>query len=188
MADANAVPADPLLSWNDGAVKRSIQAFVQAVTDPHSADFVPRAARIAVFDNDGTLWNEQPLYIQLAFALDRVKALAPEHPEWYTTQPFQAVLEHDQSRAGLEASGKRLGTSRGLKALSRARGTSPSGSSGNEPPGSARVFSVQPALRMPSRMHQNARPASAAARRALSRCALDYRKWLRHTKNEFKYP
>ncbi len=54
------------------------------------------AARIAVFDNDGTLWNEQPLYIQLAFALDRVKALAPEHPEWYTTQPFQAVLEHDQ--------------------------------------------------------------------------------------------
>ena len=96
MADANAVPADPLLSWNDGAVKRSIQAFVQAVTDPNSADFVPRAARIAVFDNDGTLWNEQPLYIQLAFALDRVKALAPEHPEWYTTQPFQAVLEHDQ--------------------------------------------------------------------------------------------
>ena len=67
-----------------------------AVTDPQSPDFVPPAARIAVFDNDGTLWNEQPLYIQLAFALDRVKALAPEHPEWRTTQPFQAVLEHDQ--------------------------------------------------------------------------------------------
>ena len=96
MADANAVPADPLSSWNDGEVKRSIHAFVQAVTDPNSADYVPPAARIAVFDNDGTLWNEQPLYIQLAFALDRVKALAPEHPEWRTTQPFQAVLEHDQ--------------------------------------------------------------------------------------------
>ena len=96
VGEANATRADPLPSWNDGAVKRNVQAFVQAVTDPKSPDFVSPAARIAVFDNDGTLWNEQPLYIQLAFALDRVKALAPEHPEWRTTQPFEAVLEHDQ--------------------------------------------------------------------------------------------
>ena len=96
MDAANAAQADPLPAWNDGAVKRNIQGFVQAVTDPKSPDFVQPAERIAVFDNDGTLWNEQPLYIQLAFALDRVKALAPEHPEWHTTQPFQAVLEHDQ--------------------------------------------------------------------------------------------
>ena len=96
MVEANAAQADSLPSWNDGAAKRSIQAFVRAVTDHKSSDYVQPAARIAVFDNDGTLWNEQPLYIQLAFALDRVKALAPEHPEWRTTQPFQAVLEDDQ--------------------------------------------------------------------------------------------
>ena len=97
---ANAAQADPLPSWNDGAAKRSILAFVQAVTDQNGPDYVPPAARIAVFDNDGTLWSEQPLYIQLAFALDRVKALAPEHPEWRTTQPFQAVLEDDTQGAG----------------------------------------------------------------------------------------
>ena len=96
VVEASAARADPLPSWNEGAAKRSIQAFVEAVTDPESPDFVPPAARIAVFDNDGTLWNEQPFYVQLAFALDRVKALAPEHPEWRTTQPFQAVLEDDQ--------------------------------------------------------------------------------------------
>ena len=73
------------------------------MTDPKSPDYVPPPARIAVFDNDGTLWSEQPLYIQLAFALDRVKALAPEHPEWRTTQPFQAVLENDPK--GLGAAG-----------------------------------------------------------------------------------
>jgi hypothetical protein len=100
VSEANAATGDPLLCWNDGAVKRNIQAFVQAVTDPKSADFVPPAARIAVFDNDGTLWNEQPLYVQLAFAMDRVKALAPEHPEWRTTQPFQAVLEDDLKALG----------------------------------------------------------------------------------------
>ena len=100
VVEANAAPADPLPSWNHGAAKRSIQAFVQAVTDPQSADFVPPTARIAVFDNDGTLWSEQPLYIQLAFAVDRVKALARQHPEWRTTQPFQAVLENDQKALG----------------------------------------------------------------------------------------
>lgn len=100
MDEANAGRTDPLPSWNDGAAKRSIQAFVEAVTDPMSPDFVPLASRIAVFDNDGTLWSEQPLYIQLAFALDRVKALAPQHPEWRTTQPFQAVLEDDEKALG----------------------------------------------------------------------------------------
>jgi len=79
-------------------------AFVSRVTTPGSPDFVPPAARVAVFDNDGTLWSEQPLYFQLAFAIDRVKALAPQHPEWKTTQPFQAVLEDD--REALAAAGE----------------------------------------------------------------------------------
>ncbi len=96
MVADNAGQPDSLPSWNDREAKRNIVAFVQSVTDQRGPGYVPPAARIAVFDNDGTLWNEQPLYIQLAFALDRVKALAPEHPEWHTTQPFQAVLEHDQ--------------------------------------------------------------------------------------------
>ena len=100
MIEANAAQAqDPLPSWNDGA-KGNIQAFVQAVTDPKGPDFVPPPARIAVFDNDGTLWNEQPLYIQIVMALDRVKALAPQHPEWRTTQPFQAALENDTKALG----------------------------------------------------------------------------------------
>jgi len=68
---------------------------VQAVTNPAGKDFVPAAARIAVFDNDGTLWAEQPMYFHLAFALDRVRALAPSHPEWKTKQPFKAVLDGD---------------------------------------------------------------------------------------------
>jgi hypothetical protein len=79
-------------SWNDGELKRSILTFVQCVADQHGPEHVPPAARIAVFDKDGTLWCEQPIYIQFAFALDRVKQLAGEHPEWRTTQPFQAVL------------------------------------------------------------------------------------------------
>src|SRR5262245_57932036 len=70
-------------------------AFVAAVTDQSSKDFVPAAARIAVFDNDGTLWSEQPAYFQLLSAIDRVKALAPRHPEWKTKQPFKAALEGD---------------------------------------------------------------------------------------------
>ena len=86
---------DPLQSWNDGATKQSIIEFVTKVSSPESVDYVPPAERIAVFDNDGTLWAEQPLYFQLFFAFDRVKALAPEHPEWRDTQPFKAVLEND---------------------------------------------------------------------------------------------
>jgi hypothetical protein len=86
---------DPLPSWNDGTVKQSILNFVTAVTREGSPDFVPPDERIATFDNDGTLWVEQPMYVQLAFALDRVKALAPLHPEWKDTQPFKAVLEGD---------------------------------------------------------------------------------------------
>jgi phosphoglycolate phosphatase-like HAD superfamily hydrolase len=87
--------SDPLPSWNDTAPKAAIVAFVEKVSKDGSPDFVPEPERIAVFDNDGTLWTEQPMYVQLAFALDRVKALAPEHPDWATTQPFQAVLEGD---------------------------------------------------------------------------------------------
>ena len=87
--------SDPLPSWNDGAAKARIIAFVRAVTAVGSRDFVPPADRIAVFDNDGALWSEQPIYFQLAFAIDRVKALAPQHPEWKAKQPFKAALEGD---------------------------------------------------------------------------------------------
>ena len=90
LADTN-----PLPSWNEGPARQSILSFVAAVTDPSSPDFVPASDRIAVFDNDGTLWTEKPAYFQLLFAIDRVKALAPQHPEWKTTQPFKAVLDND---------------------------------------------------------------------------------------------
>src|ERR1700755_2641565 len=93
-AQSNA-QADPLPSWNDGAAKQSITEFVERVKAQGSQDFVPVAQRIATFDNDGTLWVEQPMYVQLAFALDRVKTLAPQHPEWKTMQPFAAVLDDD---------------------------------------------------------------------------------------------
>ncbi len=89
--------SDPLPSWNDGAAKAAIVDFVERVTDPASPAFVPEAERIAVFDNDGTLWSEQPMYFQLTFAIDQVKALAPEHPEWTTQQPFKAVIENDMA-------------------------------------------------------------------------------------------
>ncbi len=92
---AGAQAAEPLTSWNDGKAKQSILAFVEKVTTPGSPDFVPPAERIATFDNDGTLWPSHPMYTQLAFALDRIKALAPQHPEWKTQQPFKAVLEND---------------------------------------------------------------------------------------------
>ncbi len=87
--------ADSLPSWNEGAAKRSIVAFVAKATTQGSPDFVPPAERIATFDNDGTLWAEQPAYVQLFFAVDRVKALAPKHPEWKTTEPFASLLEGD---------------------------------------------------------------------------------------------
>lgn len=93
------VPAgapDPLPSWIDGAAKQAIVDFLERVTDPASPDFVAEAERIAVFDNDGTLWAEQPAYFQLLFAIDRVTALAPEHPEWSSQQPFKAALEDDK--------------------------------------------------------------------------------------------
>jgi len=92
---ARAGSVDPLPSWNDTAARRAIISFVRDVTTPNSPRFVPEAERIAVFDHDGTLWAEQPMYVQLAFALDRVKALAPQHPEWKTTPPFSAVLSGD---------------------------------------------------------------------------------------------
>jgi len=87
--------ADPLPSWNDGSAKRSIVDFVAKVTKEGSPSFVPVAARIATFDNDGTLWTEQPMYFQLLFALDRVKSLAPQHPEWKDKEPFASLLEGD---------------------------------------------------------------------------------------------
>jgi phosphoglycolate phosphatase-like HAD superfamily hydrolase len=89
--------ADPLPSWNDGAAKTAIVGFVERVTEEGSADFVPVDQRIATFDNDGTLWAEQPIYFQIAFAMDRVKAQAPQHPEWRDTQPFEAVIEGDRN-------------------------------------------------------------------------------------------
>ena len=87
--------ADPLPSWNDGATKAAIVDFVGRVTGDGGPEFVAPGERIATFDNDGTLWGEQPVYVQLAFALDRVKALAPKHPEWTQKQPFKGVLEGD---------------------------------------------------------------------------------------------
>ena len=96
---------DPLPSWNDTSAKQTIVDFVDRVTKAGGPDFVAPAERIATFDNDGTLWVEQPMYVQMAFALDRVKALAPLHPEWKDTQPFKAVLEGDMKT--LAESGER---------------------------------------------------------------------------------
>jgi hypothetical protein len=84
---------DPLPSWNDTATKKAILAFVEAVTKKGAPEFVPEDERIATFDNDGTLWAEQPLYSQIFFALDRVKALAPQHPEWKEKEPFASLLK-----------------------------------------------------------------------------------------------
>lgn len=90
-----ALADDSLPSWNDGPSKQAIISFVEAVTSPSNPDYIPLSERIAVFDNDGTLWSEQPAYFQLFFAIDRIKELAPSHPEWKTQQPYQAVLEGD---------------------------------------------------------------------------------------------
>jgi hypothetical protein len=87
--------SDPLPSWNDGRSKQSIVAFVSKVTKEGSPDFVPVAERIATFDNDGTLWAEQPMYFQFLFAIERVKALAPQHPEWKEKEPFASLLKGD---------------------------------------------------------------------------------------------
>ncbi len=96
--------ADPLPSWNDGPAKQSIIAFVEKVTKPGSPDFLPIPERIAVFDNDGTLWSEQPVPVQFYFVADRVKALAPQHPEWKDKEPFASILKGDLE-AALESSG-----------------------------------------------------------------------------------
>jgi hypothetical protein len=96
--------ADPLPSWNEGPARDALVAFVERVTKEGGPDFVAPPERIAVFDNDGTLWSEQPMYVQLAFALDRVKALAPQHPEWKEKEPFASVLRGDL--AGVAKSGE----------------------------------------------------------------------------------
>ena len=96
--------SDPLPSWNEGAAKRSITDFVAKITAQGGADFVPPAERIATFDNDGTLWCEQPVYFQAAFALDRVRTMAAQHPEWKQQQPFKAFLSGD--RKALAEQGK----------------------------------------------------------------------------------
>jgi len=91
--------ADPLPSWNEGKAKQSIITFVEKVTKPGSLDIVPVPERIAVFDNDGTLWSEQPMYFQAFFVFDRIRQLAPQHPEWSTQEPFASVLRGDMKGA-----------------------------------------------------------------------------------------
>ena len=91
--------ADPLPSWNDGDAKRSIIDFVNRVTSEGGSDFIPVSERIATFDNDGTLWAEKPMYFQLFFALDRVRELASDHPEWKTQEPFASLLKGDMETA-----------------------------------------------------------------------------------------
>ncbi len=98
-AMARRAASDPLSSWNDTASKKAILAFVDRVTRRGSPDFVPEDERIATFDNDGTLWAEQPMYFQLLFALDRVKILAPRHPEWKEKEPFASLLRGDVKAA-----------------------------------------------------------------------------------------
>ena len=90
---------DPLPSWNNGPARQAIIEFVLKTTQTGSPDFVPPDERIATFDNDGTLWCEQPMYFQLMFALDRIKALAPQHPEWKTQEPFASLLKGDLAGA-----------------------------------------------------------------------------------------
>jgi hypothetical protein len=97
--------ADPLPTWNEGPARQGIIEFVRRVTDKSSPQYVPPEQRIATFDNDGTLWSEQPMYFQAFFTLDRVKALAPQHPEWKDRQPFKAILENDTK--ALVASGEK---------------------------------------------------------------------------------
>jgi hypothetical protein len=91
--------AGPLPSWNDGPAKQSIITFVEKVTKAGSPDFVPVPERIAVFDNDGTLWAEQPMYFQVFFVFDRIKALGPQHPEWKDKEPYASVLKGDVKSA-----------------------------------------------------------------------------------------
>jgi phosphoglycolate phosphatase-like HAD superfamily hydrolase len=105
VANHASAQTDALASWNEGAAKTAITEFVSRTTQEGGADYVIPAERIAVFDNDGTLWSEQPIYFQLAFALDRVKAMAPQHPEWKDTEPFKSLLAGDVK--GVLASGEK---------------------------------------------------------------------------------
>jgi phosphoglycolate phosphatase-like HAD superfamily hydrolase len=100
LAAATAQVSDPLPSWNDGKAKQTLMQFVEDVTQEGGPHYVPPEARIATFDNDGTLWVEYPMYTQVLFAFDRVKELAPKHPEWKTKQPFKALLEGDMKTVG----------------------------------------------------------------------------------------
>src|SRR5262245_19578690 len=91
--------ADPLPSWNDGPNKQAIIGFVTRTTKEGNPDFISEEDRIATFDNDGTLWSEQPLYFQFIFSLDRIREMAPQHPEWKTKEPFKSVLLGDAKKA-----------------------------------------------------------------------------------------
>src|SRR5262249_10917694 len=102
---AQAAADDPMPSWNDTESKKAIMAFVQKVTKKGSPDFVSTSERIATFDNDGTLWAEQPMYVQFVFVEDRVRATAPQHPEWKTQEPFASVLKGDMN--GVLAAGEK---------------------------------------------------------------------------------
>ena len=104
-APATYAQSEALKSWNDGATKSSILDFVRRTTADGSTEFVPVSERVAVFDNDGTLWTEQPIYFQFAFALDRVKQLAPQHPEWQSREPFKSIIANNM--AGLMAAGEK---------------------------------------------------------------------------------
>lgn len=105
LSGARWIPNDPLPSWNEGPAKQAISTFVARITTKGSPGFVQPAERIAVFDNDGTLWSEKPVPFQVMFAFDRVKALAPEHPEWKSKEPFASLLKRDM--AGVAASGEK---------------------------------------------------------------------------------
>ena len=114
--------ANQLPSWRDGTARRRIVAFVEAVATQGGTDWVPPSERIAVFDNDGTLWSEQPMYVQLRFALDRAQALAPQHPEWQGTEPFRSAVAGDLAAV---AAG-------GTKALARIVGATHAGTTTDE--------------------------------------------------------
>jgi hypothetical protein len=105
LSAALALAADALPSWSEGPAKQAIVDFVHSVTEEGGGRFVPVEDRIAVFDNDGTLWTEHPIYFQFAFMLDRVKALAPQHPEWKEKEPFKSILEGNM--AGIAKSGEK---------------------------------------------------------------------------------
>jgi hypothetical protein len=95
---ANATsPSDPLPSWNEGPAKEAILEFIRTTTDKQNSQYVPPEQRFATFDQDGTLWVEQPIYAQVIFALDRVIASAPQHPEWKNKEPFQSIIARDKT-------------------------------------------------------------------------------------------